>query len=104
MYEQWDADEEPLPVDELPEWDPRRPQPVIDFSKMDQFKDTDDFMKYSKKGKTMMLSVIVRLELMQIIINYNTNENFNNLYIQKDSNFFNVIFLFDHEEIGSTSA
>ena len=29
LYEQWEEDDEPLPVDELPEWDPRKPQPQV---------------------------------------------------------------------------
>ena len=29
LYEQWEEEEEPLPIDELPEWDPRRPQPQV---------------------------------------------------------------------------
>ena len=32
LYEQWEEDEEPLPVDELPEWDPRKPQPQVNRS------------------------------------------------------------------------
>ena len=32
LYEQWEEDEEPLPVDELPEWDPRKPQPQVSRS------------------------------------------------------------------------
>ena len=41
LYEQWEEDEEPLELDELPEWDPRKPQPSIDFSKLDM-SDTDN--------------------------------------------------------------
>ena len=29
LYEQWEEDDDPLPVDELPEWDPRKPQPQV---------------------------------------------------------------------------
>ena len=32
LYEQWEEDEEPLPVDELPERDPRKPQPQVSRS------------------------------------------------------------------------
>ena len=32
LYEQWEEDDEPLPVDELPEWDPRKPQPQVSIS------------------------------------------------------------------------
>ena len=32
LYDQWEEDEEPLPVDELPEWDPRKPQPQVSRS------------------------------------------------------------------------
>ena len=35
LYEQWEEDEEPLPVDELPEWDPRKPQPQVSRSQAD---------------------------------------------------------------------
>ena len=35
LYEQWEEDEEPLPVDELPEWDPRKPQPQVSRSQED---------------------------------------------------------------------
>lgn len=57
MYEKWEEDEEPLPVDELPDWDPRKQQP-IDFSKIDM-SNPDNFMVASKKGKTMMIFVKV---------------------------------------------
>ena len=58
LYEQWEEDEEPLEPDELPEWDPRRPQPTIDFSKLDM-SDTDNVMRATKKGKTVMMFVKV---------------------------------------------
>ena len=58
LYEQWEEDEEPLDPDELPEWDPRRPQPTIDFSKLDM-SDTDNVMRATKKGKTVMMFVKV---------------------------------------------
>ena len=58
LYEQWEEDEDPLEPDELPEWDPRRPQPTIDFSKLDM-SDTDNVMRATKKGKTVMMFVKV---------------------------------------------
>jgi len=59
LYEQWEEDEEPLPVDELPEWDPRKPRPGIDLSDMSKFGDTEDFLKASKKGQSVMMFVKV---------------------------------------------
>jgi hypothetical protein len=59
LYEQWEEDDEPLPVDELPEWDPRRPQPQFDLNDMKQFKNPEEFLKVSKKGKTLMIFVKV---------------------------------------------
>ena len=59
LYEQWEEDEEPLPVDELPEWDPRKPQPSFDLNAMKQFKNPEEFLKVSKKGKTLMIFVKV---------------------------------------------
>ena len=44
LLEQWDEDEEPLPVDELPEWDPRKPQPEIRMEDM-QNKDPEDLLR-----------------------------------------------------------
>ena len=61
LYEQWEEDDEPLPVDELPEWDPRRPQPTFDLNAMKQFKNPEEFLKVSKKGKTLMIFVKVRI-------------------------------------------
>jgi len=58
LYEQWEEDEDELPLDELPEWDPRKPQPQIDFSKLDM-SDTDNVMRATKKGKTVMMFVKV---------------------------------------------
>jgi len=58
LLEQWDEDEEPLPVDELPEWDPRKPQPEIRMEDM-QNKDPEDLLRLSKKGKTVMAFVKV---------------------------------------------
>lgn len=59
LYEQWEEGDEPLPVDELPEWDPRRPQPTFDLNDMKQFKNPEEFMKVAKKGKTLMIFVTV---------------------------------------------
>jgi hypothetical protein len=58
LYEQWEEDEEPLELDELPDWDPRKPQPQIDFSKLDM-KNPDSVIKATKKGKTLMMFVKV---------------------------------------------
>ena len=57
--EQWEEDEEPLPVDELPEWDPRKPRPNIDLSDMSKFGEPEDFLKASKKGQSVMMFVRV---------------------------------------------
>merc|ERR1712150_319047 len=53
LYEQWEE------VDELPEWDPRKPRPGIDLSDMSKFGDTEDFLKASKKGQSVMMFVKV---------------------------------------------
>merc|ERR1712111_57765 len=58
LLEQWDEDEEPLPVDELPEWDPRKPQPEIKMEDM-QTQNPEDLLRLSKKGKTVMAFVKV---------------------------------------------
>ena len=34
LFDQWEKDEEPIPVDELQIGDPNRPPPEIDFSKI----------------------------------------------------------------------
>ena len=54
LLDQWDEDEDPLPPDELPEGHPDRPQPPIDFSKLDM-NNPEELMKATKKGKTVML-------------------------------------------------
>jgi len=59
LYEQWEEDEEPLPVDELPDHDPRKPQPAIDFTKLDM-SNPENVIKATKKGKTLMLFAKVR--------------------------------------------
>ena len=58
LYEQWEEDDEPLPVDELPEWDPRKPKPGLDLSDMSKFQEPEDFLKASKKGIHLILSLI----------------------------------------------
>ena len=60
LYEQWEEDEEPLPVDELPEWDPRKPRKGIDLSDMSKYNEPEDFLKASKKGQSVMMFVRVR--------------------------------------------
>lgn len=57
LYEQWEEDEEPLPVDELPDWDPRKPRPGLDLSDMSKFQDADEIIKASKKGQSVMMFV-----------------------------------------------
>ena len=59
LYEQWEEDEEPLPVDELPEWDPRKPRKGIDLSDMSKYNEPEDFLKASKKGQSVMMFVRV---------------------------------------------
>ncbi len=59
LYEQWEESDEPLPVDELPEWHPDKPRPEMDVSKMSQFKDPEELLKFSKKGKSLMMFVKV---------------------------------------------
>ncbi len=58
LYEQWEEDEEPIPLDELPAHDPRKPQPQIDFSKLNM-RDTDSVLRATKKGKALMIFVKV---------------------------------------------
>ena len=58
LLEQWDEDEDPLPNDELPEWDPRKKQPQIDMNDMKD-KDPEEILQLSKKGKTVMAFVKV---------------------------------------------
>jgi len=58
LLEQWDEDEDPIPVDELPEGHPDKPQPQLDLSKLDM-SDPQAMMKMSKKGKTVMMFVRV---------------------------------------------
>lgn len=56
LLDQWEEDEEPLEPDELPEH--LRPQPQIDFSKMDM-SDPEGMLQMTKKGKTLMTFVSV---------------------------------------------
>jgi hypothetical protein len=67
LYEQWEEDEEPLPVDELPEWDPRKPQPQVDLN---NFKDPEELLKLSKKGKSLMIFVKVVTTSEQNVVVY----------------------------------
>merc|ERR1712168_15642 len=60
LLEQWEEDEEPLPVDELPEWDPRKPQPQVDINDPDLLKDPEALLQATKKGKTIMVFVKVK--------------------------------------------
>ena len=59
LYEQWEESEEPLPVDELPEWHPDKPKPKLDVDMMSQLKDPEEILKFSKKGKSLMMFVKV---------------------------------------------
>lgn len=56
LLEQWEEDDEPLEQDELPEH--LRPQPNIDFSKMDMT-NPENLLKLTKKGRTLMVFVSV---------------------------------------------
>ena len=56
LYEQWEEDEEPIPNDELPDWDPRKARPS--FNPRD-FDNADDIMKASKKGQQALIAVTV---------------------------------------------
>lgn len=56
LLEQWEEDDEPLPLDELPEY--KRPPAPIDFSQVDS-KNPENLLKVSKKGKTLMTFVAV---------------------------------------------
>lgn len=59
LYEQWEEDDEPLPVDELPEWDPRKPQPQVDFNDPNLMQNPEALLQATKKGKTLMVFVKV---------------------------------------------
>ncbi|XP_011874474.1 PREDICTED: LDLR chaperone boca [Vollenhovia emeryi] len=54
LLEQWEANEEPLEPDELPEH--LRPLPKMDISKLD-IRDPETMLKLSKKGKGVMMFV-----------------------------------------------
>ena len=56
LYEQWEEDEEPIPNDELPDWDPRKIKPNVDPR---DFSNVDNLMKASKKGQQALISVTV---------------------------------------------
>jgi len=58
LLDQWEEDEDPIPPDELPDGHPDKPQPQVDFSKLDM-KDPEGVMKMTKKGKTVMMFVRV---------------------------------------------
>ena len=57
LYEQWEEDEDPIPNDELPDWDPKKVRPNV--NPMD-YDNVDDVMKASKQGKQALISVTVR--------------------------------------------
>jgi hypothetical protein len=56
LYKQWEEDDEPIPVDELPDWDPRKPKAFINPT---EFKSPQDYIKASKRGQTAILFVKV---------------------------------------------
>nr|AGM32788.1 mesoderm development candidate 2 [Coptotermes formosanus] len=56
LLEQWEEEDEPLEEDELPEH--LRPQPKIDFSKIDMT-NPENLLKLTKKGRTLMMFVSV---------------------------------------------
>jgi len=58
LLDQWEEDDDPIPVDELPDGHPDKPQPQLDLSKLDM-NNPDEVMKATKKGKTMMMFVRV---------------------------------------------
>lgn len=61
LLEQWEEDEDPLPDDELPEWDPRK-KPNKPQINMDDIKNMDPeaLLQQSKKGQTVMAFVKVK--------------------------------------------
>ena len=61
LYEQWEEDEEPVPNDELPDWDMKKIKPQL--NPMD-FDSADDIMKASKRGQQALISVSVRLQFL----------------------------------------
>ena len=48
LFDQWEKDEEPIPVDELQIGDPNRPPPEIDFSKINP-DEPDALLKATKR-------------------------------------------------------
>lgn len=62
LLEQWDEDEEPLPDDELPEWDPRKKPSNKPAINMDDIKtmNPEALLQQSKKGQTVMAFVRVK--------------------------------------------
>lgn len=54
LFEQWEENDEPLEPDELPAH--KKEPPQIDMSKMD-FKNPEEILKASKKGRTLMVFV-----------------------------------------------
>jgi len=58
LLNQWEEDEEPIPVDELPDGHPDKPQAQIDMSKLDM-SNPEAVMQLTKKGKTVMMFVRV---------------------------------------------
>ncbi len=63
LYDQWEEDDDPIPVDELPDHDPRKPRPSVDFSKLDM-SDPESVIRATKKGQTLMMFVKVKKVLL----------------------------------------
>ena len=60
LYQQWEQGEEPIPEDELPDWDPKKPKEFLDPT---TFKDPQDYIKASKRGQMGLLFVQVDQDL-----------------------------------------
>merc|ERR1711915_567971 len=54
LLEQWEEGDDPIPPDELPLGHPDRPQPMMDFSKLDP-SNPENIIAASKKGRSVML-------------------------------------------------
>merc|ERR1712203_858961 len=63
LYEQWEEDDEPLPVDELPEWDPRKPQPQVDINDPELMKDPEALHHWRNETDARTQAVLLWVEL-----------------------------------------
>ena len=59
LLDQWEEDDEPIPVDELPDGHPDKPRAQIDLTKIDT-SNPEAVLKASKKGQTVMMFVKVK--------------------------------------------